>query len=143
MKCGVREGDLSNRTSIDREAHFMKRFSFALLALSAAAPLRAQSLLYRPPNLSGTWVPDPGVVQFNFVHRFYVDPNHFVSNFPTFTLATGVARTVAIGTVFGTKSMAGVGRNAGSTNETELFARWRAWGAPEGSTGLHVSITPA
>src|SRR3989449_7104781 len=52
----------------------MTRISFVLLALAAAAPLRAQSLLYRPPNLGGTWVPDGGVVQFNFVHRFYVTP---------------------------------------------------------------------
>ena len=60
----------------------MKRISLALALLAAAAPLRAQSLLYRPPNLGGTWVPDAGVVQFNFLHRFYVfpGPSHFVEN---------------------------------------------------------------
>jgi len=116
-------------------------FALALVA----APLGAQSLMYRSPNLGGTWVGDPGVVQFDFVHRFYVSPgpNHSVQNFPTFTLAAGVAKNVGIGAVFGTKSMAGLGRSANSTNETQVFARWRAWGAPEGSAGLHVSITPA
>ncbi len=112
------------------------------LAVSPGA-LAGQSLLYRSANLGGTWVPDAGVVQFNFVHRFYVDPNHFVSNFPTFTLAAGVARNVAIGTVFGTKSLAGIGRAAASNNETEVYARWRVFGAPEGSAGLHASVTPA
>ncbi|HYR31582.1 MAG TPA: hypothetical protein VEO93_06630, partial [Gemmatimonadales bacterium] len=109
----------------------------------ASAPLGAQSLMYRSPSLGGTWVPDPGVVQFDFVHRFHVfgAPSHAVSNYPTFTLATGVARNIGVGAVFGTKSMAGIGRAANSSNETQLFARWRAWGAPEGSAGLHVSVT--
>jgi len=116
---------------------------FALFLVSA--PLGAQSLMYRSPNLGGTWVPDPGVVQFDFVHRFQVfgAPSHAVSNYPTFTLATGVARNIGLGAVFGTKSMAGIGRGANSSNETQVFARWRAWGAPEGSAGLHVSVTPA
>jgi plastocyanin len=120
-----------------------KTLPFALCMV--AAPLGAQSLMYRSPNLGGTWVPDPGVVQFDFVHRFHVfgAPSHAVSNYPTFTLATGVAKNVGLGAVFGTKSMAGIGRGANSSNETQLFARWRAWGAPEGSAGLHVSITPA
>jgi plastocyanin len=116
---------------------------FALCTV--AAPLGAQSLMYRSPNLGGTWVADPGVVQFNFVHRFHVfgAPDHTVSNYPTFTLAAGVAKNIGVGAVFGTKSMAGIGRLANSSNETELFARWRVWGAPEGSAGLHVALTPA
>jgi len=120
-----------------------KALPFALCVV--AAPLGAQSLMFRSPNLGGTWVPDPGVVQFDFVHRFYVSPgpSHSVQNFPTFTLATAVARNVGVGAVFGTKSMAGIGRAASSSNETQVFARWRAWGAPEGSAGLHVAVTPA
>src|SRR5713101_5038713 len=124
MKCGVRDEDLSNRTSIAREAHVMKRVSLALLALAAAAPLRAQSLLYRPPNLGGTWVPDVGVVQFNFLHRFYVfpGPSHFVENHPTFTLAAGFGHNVALGGRLATKSIVGTGAVAQSSNETELYA---------------------
>jgi amicyanin len=116
------------------------------LPLLLAAPLPAQSLLYRSPNLAGTWVPEPGVVQFDFLHRFYVAPavgGHAVVNFPTFTLAAGVAHRVAIGAWFATKSPAGRGRLATSTNETEVFARWRAVGGPEGTHGFHASITPA
>jgi hypothetical protein len=29
-----------------------------------------QSLLDRPPNISGEWVGAPGTIYFNFVHRF-------------------------------------------------------------------------
>jgi plastocyanin len=122
------------------------RFATVLAALVAAAPLSAQSLLYRSPNLSGTWVAEPGMMQFNFLHRFYVAPTsagHAVVNYPTFTLATGVARRVAVGAWFATKSPAGIGRNSVSSNETEVFARWRAVGGVDGSAGLHVALTPA
>ena len=111
-----------------------------------AAPLPAQSLLYRSPNLGGTWVGEPGVVQFNFLHRFYVYPGsagHFVVNYPTFTIATGVVDRVAVGGLFATRSPAGSDRNAGSQNETAVFARWRAVGGVEGSSGLHIALTPA
>jgi plastocyanin len=116
-----------------------------LMAPLVAAPAAAQSLMYRSPNLAGTWVPDPWVVQFDFIHRFYVAPapSHAVVNFPTFTLATGLGSGLAVGAWFGTKSMAGLGRGAISTNETEVFARWRFWGGAEGTDGFHVAITPA
>ncbi len=50
------------------------------IARRVAAPLSAQSLLYRSPNLGGTWTPDPGVVQINFAHRFcaFPGPSHTV-----------------------------------------------------------------
>jgi amicyanin len=121
----------------------MKRVSFALLAL-AAAPLQAQSLLYRGPNMGGSWVPDAAVVQFNFLHRFYVTPgpSHGVINYPSFTLAAGLGHDIAFGGRFATKSLAGTGAGAQSSNETEVFARWRAIGA-EGRAGFSVAITPA
>src|SRR2546426_12496052 len=109
----------------------MKRLSLALLVLAAApagTPLAAQSLLYRGPNMGGTWVPDAGVVQFNFLHRFYVfpGPTHFVENHPTFTLAAGFGHGMTLGGRFATKSLAGTGAGAQSSNETEVYARWRA-----------------
>src|SRR5256886_14160740 len=124
----------------------MKRVSLALLVLAAppvATPLAAQSLLYRPPNLGGTWVPDGGVVQFNFLHRFYVfpGPSHFVENHPTFTLVAGFSHNIAFGGRFATKSITGGGGEQ-SSNETELYARWRAYGA-EGRPGFAVAVTPA
>lgn len=121
----------------------LKRASLVLLLCAIAAPLGAQSLLYRPPNLGGTWVPDAGVVQFNFVHRFYVAPaagSHKVQNFPTFTLALGLGRDLAIGTHYGTNSL--VVQTPYRPNETEVYARWRVIGA-EGKEGFAVSVTPA
>src|SRR5256884_4030225 len=125
----------------------MKRQSLALLVLAAApagTPLAAQSLLYRGPNMGGTWVPDAAVVQFNFLHRFYVTPgpSHAVINYPSFTLAAGLGHDISFGGWFATKSLAGTGAGAQSTNETEVFVRWRAIGA-EGREGFSVAITPA
>src|SRR3989442_12906806 len=98
----------------------------ALLSLGSVAPLGAQSLMYGPPNLGSTWVPDRGLVQFNFVHRFYVASSagsHKVTNFPTFTLALGLGRQIAVGTHYGTNSL--VLQTPYLPNETELDARCR------------------
>jgi plastocyanin len=114
-----------------------------LAALAAAPAVSAQSLLYRPPNLGGDWVPDAGVVQFNFIHRFNVSPapaRVFV-NFPTFTFAAGLGRNLGLGYRFATKS--GVPSSSASSNESELFARWRFFGDREGTDGLHAALTPA
>jgi amicyanin len=110
----------------------MTRVSLALLALAAVAPLDAQSLLDRSPNMGGTWVPDAGVVQFNFLHRFYVTPrpNSGVINYPTFTLAVGVPAHVGIGMRYATKGT--------DANETEIYARWRRQIGP-----WAISATPA
>lgn len=122
------------------------RASLVLLLCTVAGPLQAQSLLYRSANLGGTWVVDPGVVQFNFVHRFFVTPgpSHTVVNDPTFTFATGIARNVAVGAQFATHSfLIQQATGSQSSNETQVYARWRLWGGPEGTEGLHVSVTPA
>src|SRR2546428_10316736 len=94
--------------------------------------------------MGGSWVPDPAVVQFNFPLRFYVapGPSHAVVNYPSFTLAAGIAHGIAFGGKFATKSLAGTGAGAPSTNETEGFGRWGALGT-EGREGFSVAITPA
>src|SRR5256712_10466761 len=108
-----------------------------------AAPLGPHSVMYLPPNLGGTGVQGRGLVQFNSVHRFYVASSagsHKVTNFPTFTLALGLGRQIAVGTHYGTNSL--VVQTPYRPNETELYARWRAVGV-EGRDGLAVSVTPA
>ena len=116
--------------------------SVAALGLAVAPGARGQSLLYRSPNLGGDWVVRPGVVQFDLIHRFNVSPApaRAVTNFPTFTFATGVARRVDAGVQFATRSQIPGGS---STNESEVFARWRFAGGPEGSQGLAAAVTPA
>ena len=123
----------------------LRPLHIAVIGLAIAAfSLDAQSLLYRPPNLGGTWVPNGGVVQFNFLHRFYVSPapQHFVVNYPTFTLAAGLGHQVALGALFATRSIVGLGNGAQSTNETQVYGRWRVHGT-EGQPGFAVAVTPA
>src|SRR2546428_7401817 len=108
-----------------------------------AAPLGPHSIMRRPPSLGRPWVPDRGLVQFTSVPRFYVASSagsHKVTNFPTFTLALGLGRQIAVGTHYGTNSL--VVQTPYRPNETELYARWRAVGV-EGRDGLAVSVTPA
>lgn len=115
-------------------------FSAASVAVPAVS---AQSLLYRPPNAGGTWVPSGGVLQFNFMHRFLVassTASNKVTNYPTFTFALGLGHGLALGTHYSTNSF--VVTSPYRPNEFELFARWRL-GAGEGTRGLAVSLTPA
>ncbi len=120
------------------------RTTFVIAALTLlAAPAHAQSTLFRPPNLGGTWTPDPGVVQFDFVHRFHVADAagfHKVTNYPTFTLALGLAQQLAVGVHYGTNSH--VVATSYVPNETELYARWRPVGG-EGQPGFALSVEPA
>jgi plastocyanin len=98
---------------------------------SAAAPLGAQ-VLDRPPNLGGTWVPEGGVVRFDFIHRFWVTPgpSSGVINYPTFTVAVGLPKHLGLGLRYATKGS--------EENESEVYARWRGQRGP-----LAVSVTPA
>lgn len=122
----------------------MRPVLVGLVALAVVFPptLHPQTPLVRSPNLGGTWVPDRGVVQFNFLHRFYVTPPpaRAVINLPTFTFALGLPSRLALGTRYSTHSNV-----PGPFNEFELFARWRleVGSRDTGSTALSVAITPA
>lgn len=115
--------------------------TFSAVGAAVPAHVAAQSLLYRPPNLGGTWVPAGGVLQFNFLHRFSISesPNYVVTNYPTFTFALGLGRRIALGTRFSTRSPVGTGS---SSNEFEFYGRM-AFGAEEGKNGLAIAVTPA
>ncbi len=110
----------------------------ALVTLATGPSLEGQIVLDRPPNLGGTWVADPGVVRFDFVHRFYVTPapSRSTVNTPTFLLAVGLPHDLMLGGRFGTRS-ATPGRN----NEFEAFGRWQVLGGR--SAPLSVALTPA
>ena len=82
----------------------------------------SQSLLERPPNLSGGWLGTRGTLQFNFVHRFGVSsaPLRKVTNSPTFLLAYQLPLPLLIGFNYATSSdVAPV-----FPNEWEAFARY-------------------
>jgi plastocyanin len=64
----------------------------AVLLLVAVAPrLEAQAVVDRTPNLDDGWTVRPGIIQFNFLHRFEVSPPpaRKVTSFPNFHLQTG------------------------------------------------------
>lgn len=92
----------------------------AAIALSAP-PLAGQSVLDRTPNLSGGWVAPPGVLQFDFVHRFDASPppERKVTSFPSFVLAAGLPHRTMLGFVYSTNSTL-VSRYP---NEWEFFAQ--------------------
>jgi plastocyanin len=101
-------------------------------ALLVPAGARAQSLLDRPPNISGDWTGSPGTLYFHFVHRFSTSgaPERKVTNVPTFLLAAGLPGRFLAGLNYSTNSQL----KPGFPNEWELFARWsplqQDYGAP-------------
>ena len=97
----------------------------ACIALASAGisdVVAAQSVLERPPNLSGGWLGAPGTLQFNFVHRFGVGdaPLHKVTNSPTFLLSYRLPFPLLVGFNYATSSDIA----AAFPNEWEVFARY-------------------
>ncbi len=110
-------------------AHYLAAVSafgipFLAALCAAATPLvaGAQTVLDRTPNLAGAWIGLPGVVHFNFLHRFSVSsaPERKVVAAPTFLVAAGLpARTLA-GLHYSTNSQL----SPRYPNEWELFGRF-------------------
>lgn len=92
----------------------------AFLGVSDVAS--CQSVLERPPNLSGGWLGARGTLQFNFVHRFGVSdaPLRKVTNSPTFLLSYQLPLPLLIGFNYATSSDVA----AAFPNEWEGFARY-------------------
>ena len=97
--------------------------SCALSAVVGVADVAScQSVLERPPNLSGGWLGAPGTLQFNFVHRFGVSsaPLRKVTNSPTFLLSYQLPLPLLIGFNYATSSDVA----AAFPNEWEVFGRY-------------------
>jgi plastocyanin len=92
------------------------------LAPLMAGPGAAQETGERTPNLWTAWSPAPGVVQFNFLHRFDVSdaPLRKVTNTPSFQVASGITGSLGAGFVYGSNS----DLVDAYPNEWEWFARW-------------------
>jgi plastocyanin len=89
-----------------------------------AAPARAQDVLDRTPNLAGGWVSRPGMVHFNFLHRFTSSdaPERKVTSAPTFLLAAGLPGRLLVGVHYATNSEL----TPNFPNEWEFFGRFAA-----------------
>lgn len=96
--------------------------SCALLSVGVSDVAWCQSVLDRPPNLSGGWLGAPGTLQFNFVHRFGVGdpPTRKVTNSPTFLLGYKLSLPLLIGFNYATSSDVA----PSFPNEWEFFARY-------------------
>jgi plastocyanin len=97
------------------------RAALLAAALALPGPAGAQSLLDRPPNLSGGWVGNPGTLYFNFLHRFSSSdaPVRKVSNVPTFTVTAGMPLRTMLGFHYATNSALA----PAYPNEWEFWAR--------------------
>jgi plastocyanin len=103
------------------------------LAVAAlrAAPARAQDVLERTPNLAGGWVSRPGMVHFNFLHRFTSSdaPERKVTSAPTFLLAAGLPGRLLAGVQYATNSEL----TPNYPNEWEFFGRFAALRQADGA----------
>ncbi len=97
------------------------RWWIAAFLLAAAVPCEAQSVVERTPNLDDGWTVAPGIIQFNFLHRFEVSapPARKVTSFPNFHLATGVPLGANLGLDYSTNSTV----FTGIPNEYQLSLR--------------------
>ena len=102
----------------------------AMGAALCAAPARAQDVLDRTPNLTGGWVSRPGMVHFNFLHRFTSSdaPERKVTSAPTFLLAAGLPGRLLAGVQYSTNSEL----SPDFPNEWEFFGRFAALRQAEG-----------
>jgi plastocyanin len=92
-----------------------------ILLASVARVASAQSVTDRTPNLGDGWTVRPGVIQFNFLHRFEVSapPARKVTSFPNFHLATGLPYGVNVALDYATNSTV----FSGIPNEYQLTLR--------------------
>lgn len=98
-----------------------RRLGIGLLLAASAPDAGAQEVGGRTPNLTTGWTAPPGVVQFNFIHRFAVSgpPLRKVTNSPTFMVGTGVVEGVMAGFNYASNSAL----VPAYPNEWELFGR--------------------
>ena len=106
----------------------------AALACILPFPAAAQTVLDRPPLLSGGWIGTPGSLQITTPFRFSgsADPDLDVFVVPTFGVALGLPRDALVGAHYAPMSP------VMGDDEWEAFARWRplaqANGAPLDAT---------
>lgn len=99
-----------------------RRLLWLVPCIAALGPeVRAQAVMDRTPNLPGAWVGEPGVLHFNFLHRFSVgpEPERKVTSTPTFLLAAGLPARSLLGVHYATNSEL----SPRYPNEWEVFGR--------------------
>jgi plastocyanin len=92
-----------------------------MCTLVCASGTAAQTVLNRTPNLDGAWVGAPGMLHFNFLHRFSAssEPERKVTSTPTFLLAAGLPYRTLVGAHYASNSEL----SPRYPNEWEFFGR--------------------
>jgi plastocyanin len=113
-------------------------FAALLIVIAAARGAGAQSVVDRTPNLDDGWTVAPGVIQFDFLHRFEVSPPppRKVTSFPNFHLATGLPLDFNLQLDYATNSSV----FTGIPNEYQLALRRPLFRQARGSP-LDVTVT--
>ena len=103
----------------------------ALGTMATGRGAGAQSVLDRTPNLAGGWVGNPGVLHFNFLHRFSISPapERKVTSTPTFLLSAGLPGRTLLGVQYATNSELSLRY----PNEWEFFGRIAAFTQERGA----------
>jgi plastocyanin len=119
----------------------------AVPVVLAAAPLGAQPVTERTPNLAGTWVTAPRNLHFTFSHRFEivggdVDVTDIfgdgkIVNYPTFALTYGLFDGASLGFRYSSNSTL-----AGGPNEWQPYLKWSPRPVA-GDRRLSLSLTAA
>jgi plastocyanin len=97
-------------------------FAATLCLTTLDGEARAQTVLDRTPNLAGAWIGPPGVLHFNFLHRFSISPapERKVTSTPTFLLAGGLPARTLVGVHYASNSQL----SPRYPNEWEFFGRY-------------------
>jgi len=106
----------------ENRVSFSSRLVTLVMCLVAPPALAGQSLLDRPPNLSGDFVGQPGTVNFHFIHRFVrsAAPERKILSFPTFLVGAGITSRLMLGFHYATNSTLA----PSYPNEWEFFGRY-------------------
>jgi len=120
-----------------------RRLSTSLaLVLVLAAPLSAQPLTERTPNMAGPWVGTPWHLDFQFSHRFETIGDNDIGdlfddakvvNYPTFDLSLGLPGSLMTGVRYSSNSLVADGQ----PNEWQPYLKW----APVRPSGPGVSFS--
>jgi plastocyanin len=102
--------------------NYLVSFATAFCAVAMPDVLAAQTVLDRTPNIEAGWTGAPGVLHFNFVHRFSSSdaPERKVTSAPTFLLAAGLPSHTLLGFHYSTNSQV----SPRYPNEWEFFGRF-------------------
>ncbi len=117
-----------NHQRVARRAATGAALSFLAGFLARPAPVAAQPVTDRTPNVSGTWVTSPLALYFQFSHRFEIAGSETIGdiftdgkvvNYPTFALDLGLFSGAMVGVRYSSNSLV-----QSNSNEWQPFLKY-------------------